>query len=294
MSNLQEFSNDQLLDNLKRRLSALKNNKIWGMTSPEEEILMLSEQLREAEREKSTFLSNVRNEINNPLTSILGLAESITRLSKEEKIKSLSVLIHKQTFDLDFQMRNIILASEIESGNIQPMGSLVNVCSLIESQLDYLSIRLNNKQVAVKLYMENGLYFDTDAFLLQSILANILANAIEHSSMNKVVTVKAGIEGNQLKLVMQDAGEGIPIEKRALLFRRFRQLDSGSTKVHSGHGLGLAIAHELTNILGGTIDLQSTPGAGTSVTIHLPTLKHDGSSVTSQFGNDILFGDGEY
>src|SRR4051812_4354124 len=73
-------------------------------TNLEEEVLKLSERLRESENGKSIFLSNVRNEINNPLASIIGLASSISGLTAEEKVKKLSALIQKQATQLDFQM----------------------------------------------------------------------------------------------------------------------------------------------------------------------------------------------
>jgi signal transduction histidine kinase len=275
----------------------LDKNKTIKKVSPEyqeleEEIKSLSIKLREAERGKSDFLSNVRNEINNPLTSVLGLAESISFISKEEKIRRLASLIHEQAFELDFQMRNIIIASEIEMGAIQPMIAQVDIMSLVESQIDYLRLKVNSSQVAIALQATDSVIHPTDSYLLQSVLSNLLANAIEYSGAARKVDVKILTNDRGLLISITDFGEGISIDKQRLLFSRFKQLDSRTTKLHKGQGLGLAIVHELVTILGGTIELNSSEKCGTSITMTFP--KPDVTpNVTSSYGNDVIFSDGE-
>jgi signal transduction histidine kinase len=258
----------------------------------EDEVKNLSKQLREAEQGKSDFLSNVRNEINNPLTSVLGLAESISFISKEEKIRRLASLIHEQAFELDFQMRNMIIASEIEMGVINPMIAQVDILSLIESQIDYLRLKVNSTKVVIQLQSSDWVTHPTDSYLLQSVLSNLLANAIEFSGPAKKVDVKILAHEHGLIINIADFGEGISIDKQRLLFSRFKQLDSRTTKLHRGHGLGLAIVHELVSILGGTIELNSSEKTGTSITLTFPTpdVKPNASS---SYSNDVIFTDGE-
>lgn len=289
---IQTLTNTELLNELNRRLEIDTQPGSSAFKKLEEELRSVSALIRESEKEKSAFLSNVRNEINNPLTSILGLAESISRLSKEEKIRSLSSLIHQQAFELDFQMRNIIIASEIETGDIQPMISKVNISSLLESQIDYLSLKIMASHVVVKLEADESLEFPTDSYLFQTICINLLANAIEFSGKAKLVKVKAQVQENNLVLNVTDFGEGIAKDKQAFLFKRFSQLDSGSTKLHAGQGLGLAVVHELVSILNGEIELESSIHNGTSITIQLP-MSSDQSNVVSTYGNEVIFSDGE-
>jgi signal transduction histidine kinase len=287
---MENFTNNELIYELYRRSQSTSADEY---SAPEEEIKQLSLKLREAEKGKSDFLSNVRNEINNPLTSILGLAESISLLSKEEKIKRLGSLIHQQAFELDFQMRNIIIASEIEMGNINPMISQVNLTSLLESQIDYLGLKIKSNNVNVSLEVSESLMHPSDSYLLQTIFTNLLANAIEFSGSNKAVNVKAWKDGDQLFVNIVDFGEGIAIEKQRLLFTRFKQLDSSSTKSHAGQGLGLAIVHELVSILEGTFELNSSAQNGTSITIQLPVPQLTQSTSISAYGNEVIFTDGE-
>jgi len=259
----------------------------------EDEVRRLSMKLQESEKGKSQFLSNVRNEINNPLTAILGLASSIVGITTEEKVRRMSTHIYQQAFELDFQMRNIIVASEIEMGDIKPMSSRVNIVTLLEDQIAYLKPKLDAMDVTIKLQLPDLLKFYTDPYLLQTICTNLLTNAIEYSGPNKIVIVDAYQLDEQLTISVTDFGKGIEPEKQKVIFERFRQAETGQTKSHPGHGLGLTIAHELTEILNGSIELNSSLGKGTAIKIQIPALHHEGTSSLSISGSELLFSDGE-
>jgi signal transduction histidine kinase len=295
MKALNEIMNEQLLAELQRRLdqhSDLRQEE--ECTRLEEEVRRLSNLLRASEHGKSQFLSNVRNEINNPLTSILGLANSISGLKVEEKVKHISRMIHQQAFELDFQMRNIIVAAEIEMGEIKPMGSRVDIVSLIEDQIGYLKSKINHAHVTVKLLAPDLLKFRTDPYLLQTICLNLFTNAIEYSGANKVVMIDVCEKGGNLHIEFVDFGAGIDFEKQKIVFERFQQVETGLTKSHPGHGLGLTIVHELVEILNGKMDLRSCPGQGTSAKIQIPPLfADDGATGISNFGNELIFSESQ-
>lgn len=296
MSNPSQFTTDQLLDELKKRINAgtqqVEEHECECLHL-EEEVRRLSAQLQESEKGKSQFLSNVRNEINNPLTSILGLASIISRVSTEEKVRRMSTLIYQQAFELDFQMRNIIVASEIEMGDIKPMSSRVDVVTLIEDLVSYLKPKIESMEVGVKLNVPDHLKFDTDSYLLQTICSNLLANAIEYSGTNKKVVANVSEKDKQLQIAVTDFGNGIEAEKQKVIFQRFRQAESGLTKSHHGHGLGLTIVSELIELLNGTIELQSVAGKGTTIKIQIPPLQHEGSCNLSISGNELIFNEEE-
>jgi signal transduction histidine kinase len=287
-------TNEELLAELKSRLEQnFSSPKAEERLKLEEDVRRLSSHLRQSERGKSQFLSNVRNEINNPLTSILGLAASIGSLIVDEKVKHMSRLIYQQAFDLDFQMRNIMVAADIEMGEINPMGSQVNVLSLIEDQMAYLRSRVNHGNVEVKLITPRLLRFRTDASLLQTICVNLIANAIEYSGANKMVIIEANEKDGELHFGVTDFGSGIDEEKQKIIFERFQQVETGLTKSHPGHGLGLTIVHELVAILGGSIKLNSSNDKGTTVKVRIPSLPADGNGGISAFGNELIFAQGE-
>ncbi|HEY9044808.1 MAG TPA: HAMP domain-containing sensor histidine kinase [Ohtaekwangia sp.] len=287
---LENLSNEELLAELKRRLQEGGVEEFREFQELEDQLNMVSKKLREAEQGKSDFLSNVRNEVNNPLTSILGLSNSIVNMTEDTRVKHLSELIHQQAFELDYQMRNIITAAEIELGAVKPLASKANIRSLIESQIEYIAPRLAACSVAIELDIPNEIQFTTDASILQTIFLNLLANAVEFSEPQGKVWVKAVAESDALVLVVQDFGKGIDAAQQKFVFDRFRQLDAGAAKAHHGQGLGLAIVEELTTLLGGGTILDSVINKGTTVTVRIPELTTENlSSDTSFFGNEILF-----
>jgi signal transduction histidine kinase len=267
-----------------------KTEQLEYAASLEEEVRKLSARLRESESGKSVFLSNVRNEINNPLASIIGLAASISGISAEEKVKTLSALIQKQASQLDFQMRNIIIAAEIEMGQVRPCATRVNVATLIDHLMDYFKQTLVESQIIAECTVPDHLKFRTDAHLFHTIMINLVANAIEFSGSHKKIVINACLKGEQLLVTIKDNGIGIEPNLQNDLFRPFKQGDSGFCKSHKGHGLGLSIVHELVNQLNGNISIISKTGAGTNVEIILPELHTDSmTNTSSEFGNELLF-----
>lgn len=290
---LHDYTNDELLQELRQRFGYTLPDRLDGFLKLEGQVKDLSQKLREAEKGKSAFLSNVRNEINNPLSSVLGLADSLSRRATDPYVKQIGDLILRQTLELDYQIRNIILATEIESGEIYPRAVRVDVRSLLESQIAYLLPRIESAGVYIDLKMAPGpLPFITDAGLLQAICLNVLANAVTFSPPSAKVVVNAWTADDRLHICVQDSGAGIEPEKQKIIFDWFRQLDEGAAKAHHGQGLGLAIVSELTEMLGGYLQLESAKDAGTKVSLQIPPLEFDKvPGGTSSYGNEILFGD---
>jgi signal transduction histidine kinase len=295
MGNIMNFTDKQLIDELTKRREGSLENGTKKYQELEEELRHLSSKLREAEQGKSDFLSNVRNEMNNPLTSILGLSKSISGLTHDEKVIQLSRLIHLEAFELDYQIRNIIAAAEIESGEIKLLPTRVDIVSLIENQISYLQPRSHTSHISIDHQTSRPkLLFNTDAYLFQTIITNLLANAVEFSKKEAEVIIKAWMEDDKLFVEVSDSGIGIEPEMQKRIFERFLQLDNGSTKLHRGQGLGLAIVTEFVSLLDGGIKFNSQTEQGTTVTLQIPKL--DSESVTtdsSSFGNEILFNEVE-
>lgn len=256
----------------------------------EEEIRTLSSRLRQSESGKSQFLSNVRNEINNPMASIIGLAASIHGLSTEEKVRTMSALIHKQASQLDFQMRNIILAAEIELGELRLSPSRVNVNSLIENQVLFFNHVIEEQNIEVTNRLADHLRFHTDSQMLQAICLNLIANAIEFSGDRKQVVIEGSIADHMLEISIVDFGTGLNPSQKKEMFQRFSQLETGLCKKHKGHGLGLCIVNELIHQLGGKLVINSESGVGTRVKINIPEfITGIEGTLCSSNGNESLF-----
>jgi two-component system, OmpR family, phosphate regulon sensor histidine kinase PhoR len=264
------LSDSFLLEELKKRLDE-KNKLLNTQSALVLELEELNDRLRDVEQMKSGFLSNIRNEINNPLTSILGLSGQMIHgpAMDVEKIMRVANLINKEAFSLDFQLRNIFSAAEIEAGEINPQPSAVNVDDLIANQIQYFHFKAIQHNIQVTYQGGQGRHFKTDGAILHSVVMNLLANAIEFSLEGKQVNIQCTISDNVLTIGVQDFGKGIDPKDRKHIFERFRQLDSGTTKTHQGHGLGLSIVKEFTDALRGKIEIDSEIGKQTTITITL-------------------------
>jgi signal transduction histidine kinase len=259
----------------------------------------VNEKLRQSEGLKSDFLSNIRNEINNPLASILGLSRQIVDKKVDGEIaREMASTIFGEAFDLDFQLRNIFTAAELEAGEAVLAPARVDVAALVRGQLQAFDHKVRQKRLTTELACENGLpdgslVFTTDPDKLQKVLANLLANAIEFNGEGKRVLVRLRRDGGALQLSITDEGIGIPEKDRKKVFDRFAQLDSGVRKRHHGHGLGLSITRALAELLGGSVHLASEEGKGCVFTVTLAELATDQPvDVSSDAGNAFIFEEG--
>ncbi len=130
---MENYSDEDLLRELAERMARLADSKIQ-QKSLLKELETVNKKLKESEGLKTNFLSNIRNEIINPFTSILTLSKSIMSvdIKNTDKIRNMVSLIHSESFDLDFQFKNIFAAAAIEAGEFHPDYSRVNISSVVK------------------------------------------------------------------------------------------------------------------------------------------------------------------
>ncbi len=295
---MERLDDTTLIAELNRRMeeSRIAVSDLRTMTRNLEAV---NEKLRRSEALKSDFLSNIRNEINNPLTAILGLARRIAEGKTDAAgAAEAAAAIHVEAFDLDFQLRNIFVAAEIESGEAGLSAARVDVAALVRGQVEAFGHRAEHRRVVVKLRCPGGgpdgaLVLTTDPEKLQCIVANLLANALEFTAEGSTVTLSLERDGRQLRFTVIDQGGGIPEQDRKRIFDRFTQLDAGMRKRHRGHGLGLSITKALAELLGGTVVLAGGPGGGCAFEVTLAELETAGPvDVASGDGNEFIFEEG--
>jgi signal transduction histidine kinase len=129
--------------------------------------------------------------------------------------------------------------------------------------------------------------------MLQSIVMNLIANAIEFSNTDGIVNINTVIENDNLILTIEDFGKGIEASEYKHIFDRFHQIEHGSTKKHQGHGLGLSIVKEFADCLSGELHIESEKGKTTLIKISLPAFSAEQLPEGFSTGNDILFSDEE-
>ena len=288
---VERIADEMLLDELKKRL---EENRIAvaNLRAMTQNLESVNEKLRQSESLKSDFLSNIRNEINNPLMSIMGMAKQIMDGNADaDTARVMSGTIYHEAFDLDFQLRNIFAAAEIEAGETTVSVAQVDVTALVRGLIAAFGHKAAEKRLTVVFEPgEEPLTFRTDPDKLQKVLANLLANAIEFNREGKRVTIRAWRERARLNMSIADEGLGIPERDRKKVFDRFVQLEAGIRKRHKGHGLGLSITKALVEMLEGTITLTGTEGNGCVFTVSIAELGTDRAvDVTSGDGNEFIF-----
>ncbi len=211
-------------------------------------------------------------------------------------------IIYKEAFDLDFQLRNIFVAAEIEAGEAFPAISNVDVHKLIRAVIDSFIHVANQKQVTI-CFDWAGMssppdpplpFFKTDPEKLRIIVSNLVSNGVKYSPEGGEVMIKAWTHEGRLNIIAEDSGIGIDEADQQVIFERFKQLETGTTKSYLGQGLGLSITKALVELLNGTISVASIKGKGSIFTVLIPESKTEAEvDVFSDEGNEFIFEDGE-
>jgi len=288
---MEKMTDQQLIEELRERFD-MNRRALQDLQTMTRKLESVNNKLQDSEALKSQFLSNIRNEINNPLSSIMGLSRQLMDGSMKDPSKMASI-IHAEAFNLDFQMRNIFLAAELEAGEVAPSVSRTDISGLVDGTLDLFRYQIEEKKLKIDTQVPEELQFVTDAEKLSIVLNNLIANAIEFSLEGGKVSISASSSDGQLNLTVVDSGIGIAPEHQEKVFDRFRQVESGSTKGHRGHGLGLSIIRAVCDLLGGDIELESDLGKGCRFTLSLPEIESEMTDVLAKDGNFFLFEEGE-
>lgn len=289
-------TDDALIEELSNRF-AQSRKAFSDLSVVNRKLLDMNERLERSESLKSNFLSNIRNEINNPLNAIMGLAGQLAIIGAgNEEVASLSSLIGAEANHLDFQLRNIFMAAELEAGEISPHCVKIHIASALNEIVDSFRHTAAKKNVALDLVLPTNGHnriVVIDLEKIKIIVSNLLANAIEFSidGGNVELSFAVSVDGS-LQISVQDHGVGIATEDQQRIFDRFVQLDAGTTRSHLGHGLGLSITKALVDLVQGRISLNSAPDEGTLFTVTIPPCSIlDDEDSFSEAGNLFLFDD---
>ncbi|HED52584.1 MAG TPA: response regulator, partial [Phycisphaerales bacterium] len=251
-------------------------------------LIRATEAANTASRAKSEFLANMSHEIRTPLNGILGFTDMLCRdgdsISDEERREWLEV-IHASGKHLLQLINNILDLSKVEADQLEiertecvPMEMLSDVASVMRVQADQKSIDLNIEYAnAIPRTIE------TDPTRLRQVLTNLIGNALKFTDRGGV-TIKTRFErtdDGQASLIFDviDTGTGIPEDKLETIFNPFSQADTSITRKFGGTGLGLAISRRLAAALGGTLEVSSTLGKGSTFTLTIPVNMPDGAEL---------------
>ncbi len=236
-----------------------------------DELELQNDRLDQLNRAQREFVANVTHELRAPLNTILGVANllSLDQTISEPRQRDVRVLLTRGR-DLLSLVNNLLELHRLESGDVQPEPTATRLQELLDDCIESARYLLLDRPVElVGDYATLPDRVSLDGVLLRRILTNLLSNAAKFTERGRV-TLSASLAGENLRLRVSDTGIGIRPADMPKLFRKFTQLEAAKTKRHAGTGLGLVIVRDLVELMGGSVSVESTYGAGTTFDLSLP------------------------
>jgi two-component system sensor histidine kinase/response regulator len=280
---------------------------ITRLTDTEQALMRAKEAADAANRAKSRFLANMSHEIRTPLNVIIGLGHLLRRdIVKPVKRQKLDQLCASSDHLLAI-INDILDLSKIEAEQIKLDRSEFRLGDVIEKVMRMAEMRAQEKGLTLLADIAPSLYdmrVIGDSLRLAQVLINLCGNAVKFTDQGAVrlgLTCLVGLSNQAtLRFAVSDTGCGIAPTVKVSLFEPFAQGDASTTRVHGGTGLGLAISQRLVSIMGGTIQVDSKVGSGSTFRFEIvlpcaapsavPAVTH--SSVRTDFhGSHVLFAD---
>ncbi|OJJ23403.1 hypothetical protein BKI52_03320 [marine bacterium AO1-C] len=257
----------------KLKLEALVTKRTYELEQQKEEIEAQSNQLKEMDKMKSRFFSNISHEFRTPLTLIIAPARKLLEPLNKQYIKMYSQTIIANAERLLRLINQLLDLAQLENKKMTPRLNIMDVTGYLQGIVSsfYVLARQKNIELNLKGFSEEIVCeFDDDK--LEKVFLNLLSNAFKFTPENGRISVTVAKKAEMLEVSVEDTGIGIPEKSLPFIFDRFYQLDTTQTREYEGSGVGLALTKEFIELHQGTIEVNSVLGKGTTFWVKLPII----------------------
>jgi signal transduction histidine kinase len=220
---------------------------------------------------KTLFLANMSHEIRTPLNGVLGMAQVMAADELLPRQAERLRIVQNSAEALLTLLNGVIEAARLESGRVQLRPEPFDLPELVQSVCGMFSGAAAAKHLDFEVAVAPELkgLWRGDATRIRQVLSNLVANAVKFTPVGRV-EVRAALADGKVRIEVEDTGPGVAPRDLPLLFKVFSQVDPSFTRPHEGAGLGLAICHDLVELMGGKIGVSSQLGRGSLFHVELP------------------------
>lgn len=244
-----------------------------------ETIMLKEEEAKKTDIAKDEFLAMITHELKTPLVPIQGYADILLSGhigTLTDKQRERIAIIKSSAASLLQLISDLLDVQKLELGQLKMKKTVANIHDTVTKAIQILLPQIENENIKVENKVDPNLKVPHDVERIDQVLTNLIKNSLKAVRPNVgVIRISSEEDQNEVRILVEDNGIGIPYEKQSKIFTKFYQVDASLTREKGGSGLGLSICKGIIEAHGGKISLTSTPQAGTTITFSLP--KRDSS-----------------
>jgi signal transduction histidine kinase len=230
-----------------------------------------SARLRELNRRKDEFLANVSHELRTPAATIKLVAATLRSAAdrlRPDQLHDMYETLERRAEHLAALIESLLEQAVAEAGVVRLRLTNIDWRDAVVRWAEIAQLQSGRD---ITLHVPAGAVIGSgDTVKLERVVANLLSNAAKFSPPDTPIELSLRADGDMIEVFVRDQGVGIAADELDLIFDRFHQVEGGTTRSAGGFGIGLSLARHFVEAHGGTIDVQSTPGAGTTFTVRVP------------------------
>ena len=246
----------------------------WAGSSAALVVLSDVSVMRRLERVRRDFVANVSHELRTPITAISGFLETMldNRMHHSEEARHFLQIAQRQTQRMDAIIGDLLVLTKLETDEERSdvRFETVTVARSIESVIQVCQAAAGRSGVSLEVECEPTLTGRMSPQLVEQALINLIDNAIKYGKRGSAVRLSAAGDTAGVRIAVSDSGAGIPGDQHERIFERFYRVDRSRGEEEAGTGLGLAIVKHIALVHGGSVELVSVPGQGSTFSLLLP------------------------